>query len=44
MKHPDPVAFLKQNKMTVTILSDEERAAFKKFTKTTPSKYLSSSE
>jgi tripartite ATP-independent transporter DctP family solute receptor len=32
MEHPDPVAFLQQNKMTVTILSDEERESFKKAT------------
>lgn len=32
MEHPDPIAFLQQNKMTVTILSDEERAAFTKAT------------
>ena len=28
MDHPDPVAFLRENHMTVTILSDEQRAAF----------------
>ncbi len=32
MENPDPVSYLQQNKMTVTILSDKERAAFKKAT------------
>ena len=33
MKNPNPISFLQQNNMTVTILSDEERAAFKKATR-----------
>jgi tripartite ATP-independent transporter DctP family solute receptor len=40
MKNPDPISFLKQNKMTVTILSDEERETFKKATQPVYEKWV----
>lgn len=40
MKNPDPVSFLQHNKMTVTILSDEEQAAFKKATRPVYEKWV----
>jgi len=40
MENPDPVSFLKKNKMTITILSDEEREAFKKATETVHEKWV----
>jgi len=40
MKNPDPALFLQQNKMTVTILSDEEREAFTKSTQRVYEKWV----
>ncbi len=40
MKNPDPIIFLQQNKMTVTILSDKEREAFKAATQPVYEKWV----
>ena len=40
MKNPTPMAFLQQHKMTVTILSEEERDAFKKATRPVYEKWV----
>jgi tripartite ATP-independent transporter DctP family solute receptor len=40
MKISDPMSFLQQNKMTVTILSDDEREAFKKATQPVYKKWV----
>lgn len=40
MKHPDPIAFLRQNKVTVTMLSDKEKSDFKNATRPVYDKWV----